>query len=457
MPSLVLNKNRLVALKILYKAGKTALLYVVWIISVDQGCHHATLLALASHDPKARHGRMQNRAFLFILITLMIDAIGIGIVFPIMPDLMDRVGAGSTGEGALWGGILMASYAGALFIFAPIIGGLSDAFGRKPVLIAALCVLAVDYVIMAMAEVFWVLLVGRVLAGVAGATYTTATAYIADISSKDERAARFGMIGAAFGIGFVLGPVIGGVAAEWHISAPFWIAAAMSAANVILGIFVLPESLKPEKRRPFGARDLNPFGAIWNAFRIPGLAIPLICLFVFEFANMVYPTLWAFFTRELFGWSTYLIGLSLAGYGVLLAGVQGGLMPILIKHIGEFRTLQLGILSALVGFVGFGLTTTVTVLVIVLIFAALSDLVPALVTAIASNQVDEDRQGLVQGVIASLASIAAFLAPLFMTGVFEAFVDDVGIYLPGAPFLIGAGLVVLLLPFVWRLRASAQS
>lgn len=400
---------------------------------------------------------MKNRAFLFILMTLMIDAIGIGIVFPIMPDLMARVGAASTGEGAFWGGVLMASYAGALFVFAPIIGSLSDAYGRKPVLLFALVVLAVDYAIMAVAEVFWVLLIGRILAGVAGATYTTATAYIADISTREERAARFGLIGAAFGIGFVMGPAIGGLAATWHISTPFWIAAALSSANVAFGVFVLPESLPPERRRAFGRRDLNPFGTIVKAFRMPGLAIPLLCLFVFEFANMVYPTLWAFFTRELFDWSTLLIGVSLAGYGVLLAGVQGGLMPVLIKRIGEYRTLQLGIASALIGFVGFGVITTVTALVVVLLFAALSDLVPALLTAISANAVDEDRQGVVQGVIASLSSIAAFLAPLFVTGVFETFVDNTGAYLPGAPFLISAVFIIAILPLILKLRPLAQS
>lgn len=400
---------------------------------------------------------MQNRAYIFILVTLLVDAIGIGLVFPIMPDLMDRVGASGTGEGALWGGILMASYAGALFIFAPIIGSLSDAYGRRPVLLLAMSVLAVDYVIMALADVFWVLLIGRIMAGVAGATYTTATAYIADISTKKERAARFGMVGAAFGVGFVLGPAIGGIAAEWHISAPFWIAAVLSAGNVVFGLMVLPESLSPARRRPFGFRDINPFSAIMGAFRIPGLALPLVCLFVFEFANMVYPTLWAFFTRELFGWSTLLIGVSLAGYGVLLAGVQGGLMPVFIKRFGEFRTLQIGMVSALIGFVGFGLVSTEIALVLVLIFAAMSDLSPPMMTAMASNIVDEDKQGLVQGVIASLASIAAFLAPLFMTGVFEAFVDGDGIYLPGAPFLIGGALILAIVPLVWRLRAMAQS
>ena len=405
----------------------------------------------------APYNGMQNRAYAFILITLMIDAIGIGLVFPIMPDLMDRVGANSTGEGALWGGVLMASYAGALFIFAPIVGSLSDAYGRKPVLLMALFVLAVDYVFMALASEFWVLLIGRILAGIAGATYTTATAYIADISSPEKRAARFGMVGASFGIGFVLGPAIGGIAAELHITAPFWIAAVLSAANVLFGLFVLPESLEPKKRRPFWFRDINPFTAIIGAFKTPGLAIPLICLFVFEFANMVYPVLWAFFTRELFDWSSFTIGISLAGYGILLAGVQAGLMPVFINRVGEFRTLQIGILSALIGFIGFGLISTVTGLILVLIFAALSDLSPPMITAMAANKVDEDKQGLVQGVIASLASIAAFLAPLIMTGVFEAFVDEDGIYLPGAPFLISGVLIALLIPRVWRLRSHAQS
>ncbi len=400
---------------------------------------------------------MKNAAFTFILITLMIDAIGIGIVFPIMPDLMSRVGASGTGEGAFWGGILMASYAGALFLFAPIIGSLSDAFGRKPVLISALSVLAIDYVIMAMADVYWVLLVGRILAGFAGATYTTATAYIADISSAKDRSARFGMIGAAFGIGFVLGPAIGGIAAQVHITAPFWIAAVLSALNVAFGLFVLPESLPKSKRRTFGRRDLNPFKTILDAFKIKGLWIPLMCLFVFEFANMVYPTLWAFFTRELFGWSTLLIGLSLAGYGVLLACVQGGVMPVFIKRFGEFRTLQLGLISALVGFIGFGLISTVTGLIIILLFAALSDMSPPMMTAMAANVVGEDQQGLVQGVIASLSSIAAFVAPLVATVVFEHFVDDTGMYLPGAPFLLAGGLMVVAIPLILRLKNHAQS
>ena len=398
----------------------------------------------------------KNRAIVFILVTLMIDAVGIGIVFPIMPDLMDRVGAGGTGRGAFWGGLLMAAYAGALFLSGPIVGSISDAVGRRPILIAALVVLSLDYVIMALANSFWLLIVGRTVAGLAGATYITATAYIADISSSKEKAANFGLIGAAFGIGFVLGPALGGIAAEISITAPFWFAAALSAGNALFGYFVLTESLPPNKRRPFGMHDLNPFKSILDAFRLPGLAVPLLCIFIFEFANMVYPTLWAFWTREVFDWPTLYIGLSLAAYGLLLALVQGGLMPVFIRWFGDFRTLMLGMISALIGMIGFGFTETITALVIFLMLAALSDLVPALMTAMASNKVDEDRQGVVQGVIASLSSVAAILSPIVMTVLFQVSVDTEGAYLPGAPFLFAGALVFAMIPLVVRLRGHAS-
>lgn len=391
--------------------------------------------------------------FLFILATLMIDAIGIGIVFPIMPDLMARVGADSTAEGALLSGVMMSAYAAAMFLFGPIVGSLSDAYGRRPILILALVTLTIDYVIMAMAETYWVLLVGRVIAGMAGATYITATAYISDIAKPEERGAAFGMIGAAFGIGFVLGPALGGLASGLHISAPFWIAAGLSALNVLFGFFVLPESLKPENRRAFGKADLNPFGAMVRTFVIPGLAIPLICIFVFEFANLVYATLWAFWGRETFGWDGFTIGLTLSAYGVLIALVQAGILPRLTKRFGDFRTLMIGMVAGVIGLVGFGVADAVWIVAVVLPIAALSDMVPPLFTAYAANRVGEDQQGLVQGVIASLSSIAAVAAPLFLTGVFERFVGGGGVYLPGAPFLFAALLVAAIFPLALRLRS----
>ena len=397
----------------------------------------------------------KDRGIIFILLTLMVDAIGVGIVFPIMPDLMERVGANDTGQGAFWGGLLMTTYAGGLFLFGPIVGSISDAVGRRPVLLLALTVLAIDYVIMALATNFWLLFFGRLLAGLAGATYVTATAYVADISSPQEKARNFGLIGAAFGIGFVLGPALGGLAAELNVTAPFWIAASLCAVNALFGYIVLPESLTPKKRRAFGKRDLNPFHSIVNAFRLPGLALPLMCMFIFEFANMVYPTLWAFWVREVFDWPTIYIGLSLAGYGILLALVQGALMPILITTIGEYRTLILGITAAVIGMVGFGFTTTISAMIVFVMTAALSDLIPPLLTASASNAADQDRQGVVQGVIAALSSISAFLSPLLMTSLFQMSVDSKGTYFPGAPFIFAGFLILLMVPLIGRIRPNA--
>ena len=394
-----------------------------------------------------------NGPFLFILATLMIDAIGIGIVFPIMPDLMDRVGAGSTAEGALWSGVMMSAYAAAMFLFGPIMGSLSDAYGRRPILILALATLTIDYVIMALAETYWLLLVGRVIAGMAGATYITATAYISDISKREERGAAFGMIGAAFGIGFVMGPALGGLASGWDISAPFWIAAALSLVNVLFGLLVLPESLKPENRRPFGKRDLNPFGTILRAFAMKGLAVPLICIFVFECANLVYPTLWSFWGREVFGWDGFTIGITLSVYGVLIAVVQAGVLPQLTKRLGDYKTLMLAFVAAIVGMLGFGWASAVWVVAIVLPIAALSDMAPPLITAFAANAVGEDEQGLVQGVIASLSSVAAVVAPLVLTNVFQQFVNPDGWYFPGAPFLFAALLVAALTPLMPRFKS----
>ena len=398
---------------------------------------------------------MKHRSALwFILATILLDAVGIGIVFPIMPDLMERVGAANTADGAFWGGILMASYAAMQFLFAPVIGGISDSLGRRPVLLLALVALAVDYVVMALATTFWWLLLGRVLAGIAGATYITATAYLADISKPEERAANFGLIGATFGIGFVMGPAIGGLVASVHITAPFWLAAGFAALNVAVGLFLLPESLAPEKRRAFTKRDLNPFGSILDAFRLPGLMLPLILIFAFEFANMVYPTLWAFWTREVFGWGTALIGISLASYGIAVAFTQGVVMRFMLPRIGEYRTLIFSIICAIAALIAFGLTGNVWVMFSFIIVAALADMAPPTMTAMMANMVSEDRQGLLQGVIASLGSIAAVIAPMVMTGVFQYFADSKGgLYLPGAPFLLSAVIVLILFPHFLRLKA----
>lgn len=399
-----------------------------------------------------------RHAILFILATILIDAIGVGLIFPMMPDLMARVGASDTAQGALWGGVLMAAYAAMQFVFSPVIGGLSDAFGRRPVLILALATLAVDYVIMALATGFWLLLMGRMLAGVAGATYITATAYLADISPPEKRAAHFGLVGATFGIGFVMGPALGGALATWHITAPFWVAAGFSALNVVFGLLVLPESLPPARRRAFTRADLNPFGAIRDAFRLPGLALPLFLLFAFEFTNMVYPTLWAFWSREAFGWSTALIGTSLTFYGLGVAFTQGAVLPFLVPRLGEFRTLILAATAAVIALFAFGATAAGWVVFALIPLACLADMVPPTAMAMMSNMVAEDRQGVLQGVIAALGSISAVVAPLLLTPLFHVFaVEDADIYWPGAPFLASGMLLLLVFPAFLALNPKRRS
>lgn len=398
------------------------------------------------------------KAIWFILATLLLDAIGVGLIFPIMPDLMVRVGATSAAEGAFLGGILMAGYAAMLFVFSPAIGNLSDAVGRRPVLIIALAALVVDYVIMALATSYWLLLVGRLLAGIAGSTYVTATAYVADISPREKRAANFGLIGAAYGIGFVMGPAIGGLAATWNITAPFWLAAGFGALNVAVGLLALPESLPPDKRRAMTLRGANPFASIIDALRLPGLLVPLGALFVFEFANMAYPTLWAFWLKQSFGWGAGLLGLSLTAYGIGVAITQGVLLRGFIARLGEYRTLIFAIICSIFGLVGFGLARVEWLVFALIPIAALADMTPPTLTAMMSGRVDEASQGMLQGVIASLGSVAAVLAPLLMTWLFQVFAaPDAAIYMPGAPFLLSGLLIVVALPFLPALKPARKT
>lgn len=395
-------------------------------------------------------------SLLFILFTILIDAIGVGIIFPLLPDLMERVGAPGVGAAAVWGGVMLAAFATTQFLFAPLIGGLSDAFGRRPVLLFAMATLVVDYVAMALATSFWLLLVARLLAGVAGATYVTATAYLADISPPEKRAANFGLIGATFGIGFVLGPALGGMLAIWSPALPFWTAAALSAANVVFGFFVLPESLPPDRRRALRDIDLNPFRALLAALRLPVLQAPLLGLFVFEFANMAYPTLWAFWGRESFGWSPATIGMTLAAYGIGVALTQGVVLPRMLSRIGERRVLIFALWMAVIGAAGFGLAGAAWMVAILLPVACLSDMVPPTMTALMSNATEADRQGVLQGVIASLGSLAAVIAPLVMTPVFWAFTGPgAPVHLPGAPFLLAALMMAPLIVLAARLGHRA--
>ncbi|MEL6999221.1 MAG: TCR/Tet family MFS transporter [Pseudomonadota bacterium] len=395
-------------------------------------------------EPAAR-----RHAALFVFVTVVLDSMGIGIILPVMPDLMRELADASIGEAALWGGYLSFSYAAMQFLFSPMVGNLSDRFGRRPVLLISLAALAVDYVIMALAPNLWVLFVGRILAGLAGATYSTATAYIADVTPKDRRAAAFGLVGAGFGVGFVFGPALGGLMAEFGTRAPFYAAAAVAFANFVYGWLILPESLASENRRPFEWRRANPVGAILQIARFPMVAWLLGAMMLYNVAHMVYPAIWSYFTKAAFAWSNAEIGLSLAVVGICFAVVQGGLIGWLLRKLGEVRTAILGFFANVVGMAGIGLATHDWQIYALMPVAALGALVAPAMTGLMANRVPDDQQGELQGLMSSLQAVVSIFSPLLLTQLFGYFTSgDAGTGFPGAPFIAGAMIMALaLIPF----------
>ena len=287
----------------------------------------------------------------------MLDAMGIGLIVPVMPDLIREVQGGTLASAALWGGVLSTVFAVMQFLFGPMIGALSDRYGRRPVLLVSLVVMSLDYLVMAVAESIWLLLAGRVVGGITAATGPTASAYMADISQPHEKAANFGLIGAGFGIGFVLGPMIGGMLGEYGTRAPFYAAAGLAALNAVFGYIVLRETVTDKIRRPFTWARANPLGAFGHLAKLPGIGPLLVIYFLYSVAFYVYPAVWAYFTQERFGWSTQTIGLSLALFGMMMAVVQGGLIRLVLRWCGERLTVVYGHLFDMVAF---GLIAAVT-------------------------------------------------------------------------------------------------
>lgn len=392
-----------------------------------------------------------RRAFAFILITLTLDAMGIGLILPVMPDLIAEVGGTNIAGAAVWGGVLATTFAVMQFIFGPIVGSLSDRYGRRPVLIVSLVVMSIDYLVMAVAGTMWLLFLTRIVGGITAATQATATAYIADISAPEKKAANFGMVGAAFGVGFVLGPVIGGVLGELGTRAPFYAAAALAGANAVFGWLVLPETVTDRTRRPFRLSRANPFAAFRGIARLPGVARFLGLFFLYEFAFIVYPAVWAYFGKEAFGWSPGMVGLSLALFGIAVAVVQAGLIRLVLARLGEAGTILYGILFNLLAFVTIAFVRDGTLALWLVPLTALGAVVTPALQAQMSKAAPDDRQGELQGVVASARSVAQIFAPLAMTQIFWVFTAGEGAGFPGAPFLLSAGLMVVCLGvFAWR-------
>jgi DHA1 family tetracycline resistance protein-like MFS transporter len=390
---------------------------------------------------------------IFILLTVMIDAIGIGLIIPVMPDLIQELGGGTLSQAAIWGGILSTTFAVMQFLFGPVIGGISDRFGRRPVLLIALTVMALDYVLMAVAGAMWLLLVGRVIGGITAATQSTASAYIADISAPHERAARFGLVGAAFGAGFVLGPITGGLLAEYGTRAPFWLAAGLAFANAVFGWFVLTETVTDANRRSFNWRRANPLGALRSLGKLPGVTKLLFVYFLYHVGFAVYPAVWSYFGKERFDWSPATIGLSLALFGIAMALVQAGLIRPFLKYFGERGTVIAGQLFSILALVSIASISSGFWVLVLTPVAALGGIIPPALQGIMSTRVADDAQGELQGALTSASALAMILSPLVMTYTFAQFTDaQAPIYLPGAPFLLAAALSILGLAVVLASR-----
>ena len=387
---------------------------------------------------------MQNQLpLIFILITVMLDSMGIGLIMPVMPDLIQELEAGDLGQAALWGGILAAIFAVMQFLFGPVIGGLSDRFGRRPVLLIALVVMAFDYVLMAVAGTIWLLVIGRIIGGITAATQSTASAYMADISKPEDKSANFGLIGAAFGMGFVLGPLMGGLLAEYGTRAPFWAAAVLAGANAIFGYFALPETVTDQIRRPFSLRRANPLGAFKHIGQLPGLGRLMGMSFIYGIAFFVYPSIWAYFGKLQFGWGPGMIGLSLGAFGIGIAIVQGVLIRPILARIGERNAVLLGLGVDVVAFVALGFVTNGWIALALTPLTALGSIAGPALQGIMSRTAPDDQQGELQGALTSINAVASIAAPLAMTQVFFYFThENAPIYLPGAPFILSAILVV---------------
>ncbi|MEO0677473.1 MAG: TCR/Tet family MFS transporter [Pseudomonadota bacterium] len=397
-------------------------------------------------------------ALTFIIITLTIDAMGIGLILPVLPALIRDITGADLGQAAIWGGIMTTIFAAMQFLFGPVVGSLSDRYGRRPILLGSLAIVAVDFVIMGMAHAMWLLLLTRIIGGIATSTQSTAAAFIADISPPEQKAANFGLIGAAFGIGFVLGPIIGGLLGELGPRMPFFAAAGLAALNLVFGYFVLPETVDDRIRRPFELSRANPFGALKSVGKLEGVQRLLIIAFIYEFAFIVYPTVWAYFTQERFGWSEGMVGLSLGCFGISMAFVQGVLIRVIMPRFGERATIVYGCIFNVVIFCVLGFMTNGWVVLALTPVTALGAVVTPAIQGLMSRKAADNQQGELQGVLTSAKALALILSPLVMTQLFFVFTREGGTYVPGAPFLLASALVFCaLIVFLTRRRSNAAA
>jgi DHA1 family tetracycline resistance protein-like MFS transporter len=383
-------------------------------------------------------------ALSFIFITILIDVIGFGIIIPVMPTLIETLIHGTVSQASLYAGLMLLAYSAMQFLFSPVIGNLSDKYGRRPILLTSLLGFGVDYLFLAFAPSIGWLFVGRVIAGITGASFTTASAYIADVSPPEKRAQNFGLIGVAFGIGFIIGPLIGGVLGEWNIRYPFFAAAGLALLNAAYGFFILPESLSMDHRRPFEWRRANPVGSLLQLKKYPSIIGLAVSLFLIYFAAQSVQSVWTFYTMLKFNWSKFLEGCSLAFIGTMIAMVQGGLIRITLPKFGIERSIWMGLLLYSLGLILFAFATESWMMFLFMVPYALGGIAGPALQGLMSNQVPANEQGELQGGLTSLMSLSSVFGPWTMTTLFYYFTNFKDKrYLPGAPFILGALLMLI--------------
>ena len=406
-------------------------------------------------------GEKRPAALTFILLTLFIDILGIGIIIPVLPELIKQFVGGNTAMAGWYVGIIGASYSLMQFLCAPILGALSDRFGRRPVILAALFGLGVDFLIQGFAPSIAWLFVGRLFAGILGASFSTANAYIADVSTPETRARNFGLVGVMFGLGFICGPAFGGLLGGIHLRLPFFVSAGLALINWMYGYFILPESLPPEQRSSFTWSKANPFGTLKRLRSYPlvaGLATTFVCM---SLAQRGLENVWVLYTGFRYQWDEQTNGLVLGLVGISAALVQGMLVRPIINRLGEWGTVTFGLAVSALAFLGYGLALQGWMVPCIIVFGSLGGVTGPAIQSIVAGSVNPSEQGKIQGALTSLMSLTNIMAPLFFTaGLFSYFTSDHAVFeLPGAPFLVGSVLLVVALVLARRVfkRIPAES
>lgn len=390
--------------------------------------------------------KRKSSGLLFIFITVVIDSVGLGIIIPVMPKLIRELIGGDISQASQYGGWLVFSYAITQFFFASVLGNLSDRYGRRPILLFSLLGFCINYLLMGFAPSILWLFVGRLVAGITGASHTVAAAYIADRSTPQNKAQNFGLLGAAFGLGFIIGPVLGGVLGHYGSRVPFFAAAILCFLNFVYGYFVVPESLDKALRRPFQWRKANPIGTFLHLRSYPNTTALIVCIFLINIAANAVQSTWSYYTMEKFGWTERAVGLSLGFIGTLLMIVQAGLIRVIIPKLGLARAILIGILLQAFSLPLYGIATETWMLYVISIPYVLAGIAGPSIQSYISNLVPANEQGQVQGGITSVISLTAIIGPIVMTELFYQFSkSDAVFYYPGVPFLLGGALALIAL------------